>query len=122
MRRPLRGSVAVADRIRVGAPVGVFAVPVLSGVAPLAFAAAYIMFDEDEIAFLEALAAGEFTAGFGDGADIFMAHDHGRSRRWMLVELDVGAADATDFHFHQCGVLRDVRHRKFAQFGPAGSD
>ena len=119
MRRPLRGSVTVADRVGVGAPIGVFAVPVLSGVAPLAFAAADIMFDEDEIAFLKTLAAGEFAAGFGDGADVFMAHDHRRSRWRMLVKLDVGAADAADFHFHQRGVLRDVRHRKFAQFGPA---
>jgi ABC transporter substrate binding protein len=28
----------------------------------------------------------------------------------MLVELGVGAADAGNFHFHQRGILRNVRH------------
>ena len=62
------------------------------------------------------------TPGFGDGADILVAHDHGRVRRRVLVKLDVGAANAADFHFHQRGVLRNIRHGKFTQLGPAGSD
>ena len=77
------------------------------------------MLDEDEIAFLETLAAGEFAAGLGDGADILMPHDHRRGGRRMLVELDVGAADAADLHLHQRRVLRDVRHRIIADFGLA---
>src|SRR5262249_7541649 len=122
MRHPLRRRIAIADCIGIGAPIGVFAMPILPGMAPLAFAAAHIVLDEDEIAFLESLAAGEFAAGLGDSADIFVPHDHRGVRRRMLVELDVGAADAADFHFHQRGVLRNVRHGKFAQFGPAGAD
>src|SRR5215469_302207 len=84
MRRALSGGIAIADGVGVGAPIGVLAMPVLPGVAPLAFAARDIVFDEDEIALLEALAAGEFTASFGDGADIFVAHDHRRLGRRVL--------------------------------------
>src|SRR6516162_924607 len=122
MRRPFRRGVAVADGVGIGAPVGVLAMPVLSGMTPLAFATRDIVLDENEIALLESLAAGEFAAGLGDGADIFVAHDHWSVRRRMFVGLDVGAADATDFHFHQRGILRNLRHRKFAQLGPALSD
>src|SRR5260370_36646515 len=109
MRRPLRGSVAVADRIRVGAPVGVFAVPVLSGVAPLAFAAAYIMFDEDEIAFLEALAAGEFNDRACGGGRILLVHHPGGSPAAVMVWHACRAADSHHvplFHRH---VPRAVR-------------
>ena len=122
MRRPLRRGVTVADGVRIGAPIGVLAMPILSGMAPLAFAARDIVLDKNEIAFLKTLAASEFAAGFGNGADIFMAHDHRRIGRRMLVKLHVGAADAADFHFHQSGILRNVRHGEFAQLGPAGSD
>ena len=119
MRRALRRGVAVADRIGIVAPVGVFAVAVLAEMAPLALAAGDIVLDEDEIAFLEALAAGELAAGLGDGADVLVAHDHRRRRRRMLVELDVGAADAGDLDLHQRGILRNVRHRIFADLGRA---
>ena len=77
------------------------------------------MFDEDEVAFLETLAAGEFAAGLGDDADILVAHDHRGIGRRMLVELDIGAADAADFHLHQRAVLRDVGHRIFPNLGLA---
>jgi len=75
--------------------------------------------DKNEVAFLEALAPREFAADFGDGADILMAHDDGGARRRMLVELDVGTANAADFHHQQRGVLGNVRHRIFADFGLA---
>ncbi len=121
MRRLLGRSVAVADGVGIGAPIGVLAMPVLAGVAPLAFAAHDVVLDEDEVAFLESLAPGEFAARLGDGADILMPHDRGRVARRVLVELDVGAADAADLHLHQRGVLRDVRHGIFADFGLARS-
>src|SRR5262249_57238611 len=73
MRHPLRRRIAIADRIGIGAPVGVFAMPILPGMAPLAFAAAHIVLDEDEIALLESLAAGEFAARLGGCAEIFVA-------------------------------------------------
>ena len=60
-----------------------------------------VVLDEDEIAFLEALALGELAAGLGDIADVLVAHDGGLVVRRMLVELDVGAADAGDLHLHQ---------------------
>ena len=101
MRRLLGRGVAVADGVGVGAPVGVLAVAVLPGVAPLALAARHIVLDEDQIAFLEALALGELAAGLGDVADILVAHDGGLVVRRVLVELDVGAADAADLHLHQ---------------------
>ena len=59
------------------------------------------MLDEDEIAFLEALALGEFAAGLGDSADVLVTHDGGFVVRRVLIELDVGAADAGDLHLHQ---------------------
>ena len=119
MRRLLGRGVAVADGVRIGAPVGVLAMAVLAGMAPFAFAAAHIMLDKDQVAFLEALARGEFAAGLGDDADILMSHDGRRVARRMLVELDVGAADAADFHLHQRRVRRDIRHRILADFGLA---
>jgi len=75
--------------------------------------------DEHEVAFLEALAAGELAARPGDGADVLVAHDHGSVRRRRLVQLDVGSADPGDLHLHQGAVLRDVRHGKIADLGPA---
>jgi hypothetical protein len=77
------------------------------------------MLDENQVALAEPFALGEFAAGLGDGADILVPHDHRRVRRRMLVELDVGAADAADLHLHQRTVRRDVRHRVFADFGLA---
>jgi hypothetical protein len=73
---------------------------------------------------LEALALGELAAGFGDVANVLVAHDGGLVVWRVLVELDVGTADAADLHLHQRGVGRDVRHRIFADFGLArgGSD
>ena len=121
VRRLLGRGVAVADGVGVGAPVGVLAVAVLAGVAPLALAAHHVVLDEDEIAFLEALAPGELAAGLGDVADVLVAHDGGLVVRRVLVELDVGAADAADLHLHQRGVRRDVRHRIFADLGLARS-
>ena len=119
VRRLLVRGVAVADGVGIGAPVGVLAVPVLPGVAPLALAAADIVLDEHEVAFLEALALGELAAGLGDVADVLVAHDGGLVVRRVLVELDVGAADAGDLHLHQRGVRRHVRHRIFADLGLA---
>ena len=101
VRRLLVRGVAVADRVGIGAPVGVLAMPVLAGVAPLALAAAHVVLDEHQVAFLEALALGELAAGLGDDADVLVAHDGGLVVRRMLVELDVGAADAADLHLHQ---------------------
>src|SRR5262245_15704493 len=64
MRGLLRRRVAIADRVRVAAPVGVFAVPILAEVAPFAFAARHIVLHEYQVAFLETLAASEFAARF----------------------------------------------------------
>src|SRR5580693_2727725 len=119
MRRLFVRRIAVADGVGIGAPVGVLAMPILPGMAPLALAARHVMFNEDETALLEPLAAGEFTAGLGDSADVLVAHDSGLVVRRMLVELDVGAADAADLHLHQRRVLRDIRHGIFADFGLA---
>src|SRR3954468_4052101 len=101
MRRALSRGVAIADAFRVVAPVGVLAMAVLPGVAPLALAARHVVLDEDEIALLEALARRELAAGFGDIANVLVAHDGGLAVRRVLVELDVGAANAADLHFHQ---------------------
>src|SRR5882672_2862047 len=120
MRRALGRGVAVADALGIVAPVGVLAVAVLAGVAPLALAAHDVVLDEDQVAFLEAFPAGEFTPGLGDDADVLVAHDHRRRRGRRLVELDVGAADAGDLHLHERAVRRDLRHRKFADLGLAG--
>ncbi len=119
VRRALGRGVAVADAFRVGAPVGVLAVAVLPGVAPLALAAHHVVLDEHQVAFLEALAPGEFAPGPGDHADVFVPHDDRGGRGRGLVELDVGAANPGHFHLHQRAVRRDVRHREFAQLGPA---
>ena len=78
-----------------------------------------VVLDEDEVAFLEALARGELAARLGDDADVLVAHDGGLVVRRVLVELDVGAADAADLHLHQRAVGRDVRHRVFADLGLA---
>jgi hypothetical protein len=48
-----------------------------------------------------------------------VAHDGGLVGRRLLVELDVGAANAGDFHLHQGCVGRNLRHRIFADFGLA---
>src|SRR5580704_8762743 len=93
--------------------------PVLAGMAPFAFAAADIVLDKDEIALLKSLPSREFTAGFGDGADILVTHDDGGARRRMLVEFDVGAADAAYFQLHDRGSLGNTRHRIVTDFGRA---
>ena len=121
VRRLFVRGVAVADRVGIGAPVGVLAMPVLPGMAPLALAAAHVVLDEDEVAFLEALAVRELAAGLGDSADVLVAHDGGLVVRRVCVELDVGAADAGDLHLQQRAVGRHVRHRIFADLGLARS-
>src|SRR6266704_1323737 len=64
-----------------GAPVGILAVAVLAQVAPLALAAHDVVLDEHEVAFHEAFAPGELATRLGDGADVLVAHDHGRVGR-----------------------------------------
>src|SRR5271169_4942287 len=113
----LRRRVAVADRVWIGAPVGVFAMPVLPTVAPFAFAATDIVLDKDEVALFESFASREFPAGLGDGADILVAHDHRRARRRVLVKLDVSAADATDLHLQKGRILGNIRHGIFPYLG-----
>ena len=117
VRGLLVGRIAVADRVRVGAPVGVLAVAVLALVAPLALAAHHVVLEEDEIAFLEALAARELGAALGDVADVLVAHDGGLVGRRLLVEAHVRAADAGDLHLEQRRVGRHVRHRILADLG-----
>ena len=112
--------VAVADGLGIVAPVGVFTMAILARVAMLALAAHDIVLHEDQVAFLEALAAGEFLAALGDVADVLVAHDAGGGHRGMCVELHIRAADARDFHLHEGGVVRDVGHGEFADFGLAG--
>src|SRR4051812_43994742 len=114
MRRFLGGGVAIADAVGIGAPVGVFAMAVLAEMAPFAFAAHHVMLHEYEVAFLKALAPGELAARFGDGADVLVPHDYRRAGWRRLIELDVGAADARHLHLHQCSIVSDIRHRKFA--------
>src|SRR4051812_5276049 len=121
MRRPLGGGVAVADAFGVVAPVGVLAMPVLAGVAPLALAAHDVVLDEDDIAFLESLALGELPAGLGNDANVLVAHDDGRRSRRRLVKLDVGAANTGHLHLHERAVRRNFRHRIFADLGLAGA-
>src|SRR5258705_213402 len=103
----------------ISAPVRVFAVTVLAEVAPLAFAAGDVVLDEYQIAFLKPLAPGELAPRLGDGADILVAHDHRALGRRRLVKLDIGSADSGDLHLHQGGVVRDIRHRVFADLGLA---
>src|SRR3954469_19904048 len=98
MRRSLRRGIAVADALGVGAPVGVLAMPVLPLMAPLALAAHHVVLDEDEVAFLEALAPNELRAGLRNHADVFVAHDHRRARGRRLIELHVGAANSGNLH------------------------
>src|SRR3954452_12620351 len=98
MRRALSRGVAIADAFRVVAPVGVLAMAVLPGVAPLTLAAHHVVLDEDEVAFLESLSLDEFRPGLGDDADVLVAHDDGRRRRRRLIQLDVRAADAGGLH------------------------
>src|ERR1700733_4399910 len=119
MRWLLIRGVAVADSVGIGAPIGVLAMAILTGVAPFALPARPVVLDKDEVSLLETLARRELTAGLGNIADIFVAHDGGLVVRRMLVELDVGAADAADLHLHQRRVLRDIRHGIFADFGLA---
>src|SRR5207247_2919864 len=61
MRSLLGRGVAVADGVRIVAPVGVLAVTVLSEMTPFALAARDIMLNEHQIAFPEALAPREFA-------------------------------------------------------------
>src|SRR5262249_61198597 len=117
--RLLGRRVAVADRIGIVAPVGILAVAVLAEMAPLALAAGDVVLDEHEVALAESLAPGELAAGLGDHADVLVAHDDRRVGRRLLVELDVGAADAGHLHLHEGAVGRDVRHGKLAQLRPA---
>ena len=124
VRRLFVRGVAVADRVGIGAPVGVLAMAILTGMAPFALAAAHVVLDENEVALLEALAVGELAAGLGDVSNILVAHDGGLVVRRVRVELDVGAADAGHLHLQQCAVGRHVRHRIFADLSLArpGSD
>ena len=116
MRRLFGGGVAVADGVGIFAPVGVFAMTVLAEMAPLAFTTTDVVLDENQVAFAEALAAREFAAGLGDVTDVLVAHDHGAWRRRSLVELDVGSANARDFHFEQSAIGGNLGHGKFANF------
>src|SRR5262249_57923487 len=75
--RPLVGGIAVAYGVGIGAPVGVLAVAVLAGVAPLALAAAHVVLHEDEITLPETLAIRELPACLRDVADVLVAHDRG---------------------------------------------
>jgi hypothetical protein len=59
MRRPLGRGIAIADGIRVEAPVGRLAMAVFAEMAPFAFHAGQVMLDEDPVAFLDALARHE---------------------------------------------------------------
>src|SRR5216684_2428361 len=96
MRRLLVGRVAVADRVGIGAPVGVLAVSVLAEMAPFAFAAHDVVLDKDQVALLEALAARELAAGLGNHPDVLVPHDGGLVVRGVRIELDVGAEYAGD--------------------------
>src|SRR5438067_5802146 len=69
--------VAVANGVRIVAPVGVFAVAVFTEMAPLTFAAGDVMLHEDEVALPEAFAPCEFTPCLRDGSDVLVPHDHG---------------------------------------------
>src|SRR5215470_14125157 len=117
VRRLLSRRVAVTDGLGIVAPVSVLAVTILAEVTPLALAAGDIMLDEHQVALAKPFALGELAPGLGDGADVLVAHDDRRGGRRLLVQLDVGAADAGDVHPHQGGVGRDIRHGKLAQLG-----
>src|SRR5579871_4029186 len=104
MRSLFGRGVTVADRIWILAPVGIFAVTILTQMAPLALAATDVVLDENQVTFLEAFATSELAPRFGDVADILVAHDHGARRRRRLVELHVGAANAGDLHAQQRAV------------------
>src|SRR5262245_65737290 len=77
MRRLFVGRVAIADGVRVGAPVGVLAMPVLAEMAPLALAAHDVVLDKDEVPLLEALAAGGLATRLAGEVDIPVLHDGG---------------------------------------------
>ena len=98
VRRLFRRSVSVPDRFRVISPIRVFAMTILAHVAPLAFAAHHIVLNEDEIPLFETFAARELTACARDDSDVFVAHDHGRLCRGLLIKLHVGPADAGNLH------------------------
>ena len=117
MRRALGRGVAVAHRVRVAPPVGRRAEPIFALMAPFALEAGHVVLDEDEVAFLDPLALDEAAARLDDGADILVPHDDRRVRRRLGVELHVGAADAGDLHLEQRALLRNLRHRIFAQLG-----
>src|SRR5712671_7018695 len=121
MRRLLGRGVAVADAVRVRAPVGVLAVAVLAEVAPLALAAHDVVLDEHQVAFLEALAARELAPRLGDDADVLVAHDHRGAGGRGLVQLDVGAADAGHLHLHEGAVLGNIRHGEFPDLRLGGT-
>src|SRR5262249_30686320 len=120
MRSLFRRRVAVANGVGVAPPVGVFAVAILSEVAPLAFAAGDVMLDKDQIAFLEALAAGEFAPPLRDHSDVLVAHDHPALGRRRLVKFYIASADSRALPLLLHGVVRDTRHGIFADLGLAG--
>ena len=72
------------------------------------------------IAFPETFPALKFAACFRDDADVFVAHDDGGLGRRVEIELYVGAADAAHFDLQEGGVIGDVWHGIFADFGRAG--
>src|SRR5215469_4110242 len=114
MRRDVGGSVAVADRVGVIAPIGILAVAILALMAPLAFAAGDVVLQEYEIPFAESLSLGKFAARLLDIADILVPHDHGRAHGRFTVKLHISSADPSHFHLQQSTVGGDLRHRKFA--------
>src|ERR1022692_962474 len=94
MRRLLRRRVPIANGIWVKAPVGVFTVTILALMTPFAFATHDVVFQEHQVALLEAFSSREFAAGLGDVTDIFMAHNYRNVvRRWGLVQFHVGSAN-----------------------------
>src|SRR5260370_9224541 len=86
----------------------------LGEVTTFAFAAHDVVLDKNQIAFFKSFAPGELAAGFGDVADILVAHDHGSLGRRRLVHLDVSSADAADFHLEQSAIGRTIRHGAIA--------
>ena len=114
MRRPFGRRVAVTYGIRVIAPVGVFTMPILAQMTPLAAAAHDVVLHEYQVAFPEAFACGELATRFGDVTDILVPHDHRSFRRRCLIHLDVGSTNAADFHLQQCTILRNIWHGEIA--------
>ena len=72
------GGIPVAT-LAIGKPgainAALFAVAILAQVTPFTFAAHDVVFNEHQVALLEAFAARELPAGLCDDADIFMTHD-----------------------------------------------